>query len=99
MTDVNACTWVSDTALPGVWMSSTSTWIPGAWMSSTAYLDVEHLNFWYLDVGSPGDDGEVDGENDDEYQNAGEEEEPVLAPEFHAWNKPLISPASPSNVV
>jgi hypothetical protein len=85
-----------------------STWIPGTWMSGpletmgmscTVYLDVQHMDLWYLDVRSPGDDGEVDGENDDEDQNAGEQEEPVLSPEFHAWNRPLFSPASPLNGV
>jgi hypothetical protein len=60
------------------------------------YLDVQPLDSWYLDVRSPGDDGEVDGENDDEDQDAGEEEEPMLSPEFHAWNKPLFNPASAS---
>ncbi len=40
----------------------------------------------YLDVWPPGDNGQVDGEDDDEDQDAGEQEEPVLPPELNAWN-------------
>ncbi len=61
------------------------------------YLYVQPLDSWYLDVRPPGDDGEVDGENNDEDQDAGEQEEPVLSPKFHAWNRPLYSSASPLN--
>jgi hypothetical protein len=37
----------------------------------------------YLYVWSPADDGQVDRENDNKDEYAGEQEQPVLTPELH----------------
>ena len=41
----------------------------------------------YLYVGTPGDDGQVDGEDDDEDQYAGKQEQPVLTTKLYACNE------------
>ena len=41
----------------------------------------------YLYVRTPGDDGQVDREDDDEDQYAGKQEQPVLTTKLHACNE------------
>ena len=57
------------------------------WGLSQQLADHPHPVVGVLQAAGPAGDGQVDGQHDDEHQQADEKEQPVLTTELHAWKQ------------